>query len=134
MPYVITDKCNGCIACVKFCPTGAISGERKKLHTIDASKCIECGVCGRICPDEVILNEKGQTAKKMKRAEWPKPVFGDGCLGCSICIDDCPFGCMDLSESKENGPRPAFKFEKACVGCGVCADDCPVNVIVMKSP
>jgi len=37
------EKCTGCLACIKPCPQGAITGELKKLHSLDQSKCIKCG-------------------------------------------------------------------------------------------
>jgi NADH-quinone oxidoreductase subunit F len=46
----IEDKCKGCTICAKACPTNAISGEKKELHTIDQSKCIRCGICLEKCP------------------------------------------------------------------------------------
>ncbi|MGC8612099.1 MAG: 4Fe-4S binding protein, partial [Athalassotoga sp.] len=30
-------------------PTGAISGEVRKVHTIDQEKCIKCGSCFEVC-------------------------------------------------------------------------------------
>ncbi|MBN2384336.1 NAD(P)H-dependent oxidoreductase subunit E [bacterium] len=47
--YEINENCNGCTACVKPCPTQAISGEKNKRHVIDASKCIKCGICLETC-------------------------------------------------------------------------------------
>lgn len=47
---VMTDKCRGCGLCVKVCPTGAISGERKQPHVIDKEKCIKCNSCFDRCP------------------------------------------------------------------------------------
>jgi len=44
------EKCKGCGICLKSCPVDAISGEKKKLHSIDHSKCIKCGVCLEKCP------------------------------------------------------------------------------------
>ena len=138
MAYVISEKCNGCIACVKFCPTQAISGEKKKLHKINQGQCIECSVCGRICPEEAVLTGKGQAVKKMKRSEWPKPAFGEDCVGCRICLDDCPFVCLDYAEPRTGDPdkhaKPYLKNEKTYVGCGICSDNCPINIIIMKSP
>ena len=49
LSYDITDKCVGCTACKKVCPTGAISGEVKKRHVIDQEKCVKCGKCFEIC-------------------------------------------------------------------------------------
>jgi len=52
--FDITDKCIGCTACAKQCPTAAITGERKKLHVIDQEKCIRCGSCVTACPSDAI--------------------------------------------------------------------------------
>lgn len=46
---ILEDKCNGCHACFVNCPTGAITGEVKKLHTIIQDKCIKCGMCFDVC-------------------------------------------------------------------------------------
>ncbi len=51
---IIAATCDGCGACVKSCPTEAISGERKQLHDIDQAKCISCGVCFDICPQDAV--------------------------------------------------------------------------------
>ncbi len=48
------EKCTGCGLCLKHCPTGAISGEKKKLHTIEQSKCIKCGICRDICKFDAV--------------------------------------------------------------------------------
>jgi ferredoxin len=52
--YGINDKCNGCGACVKPCPSAAITGEKKALHVIDLQKCIKCGICREVCRFEAI--------------------------------------------------------------------------------
>ena len=51
---VLADKCTGCTACVRACPTGAVSGEKKEPHMIDQSKCIKCGVCADACRFDAI--------------------------------------------------------------------------------
>lgn len=52
---ILADKCVGCTACAKACPAGAISGEVKKLHTIDRDKCIKCGACVDKCKFNAIV-------------------------------------------------------------------------------
>lgn len=42
-------RCTGCGACLKACPAGAISGERKRPHLIEAEKCVKCGLCRDAC-------------------------------------------------------------------------------------
>jgi NADH-quinone oxidoreductase subunit F len=46
---ILADKCTGCTACARKCPTEAISGERKQPHKIDPEKCIKCGNCMTTC-------------------------------------------------------------------------------------
>jgi NADH-quinone oxidoreductase subunit F len=46
---VLADVCTGCTKCTKFCPTGAISGAKKKPHVIDEAKCVRCGLCMDVC-------------------------------------------------------------------------------------
>jgi len=43
------EKCEGCLRCLRACPTEAVSGEKRKPHTIDQSKCIKCGACFDVC-------------------------------------------------------------------------------------
>lgn len=45
------DRCSGCGLCLKQCPTEAIRGERKIVHTIDQAKCVKCGACLAACPE-----------------------------------------------------------------------------------
>ncbi|QCX34523.1 NADH-quinone oxidoreductase subunit NuoF [Caloramator sp. E03] len=47
--YILPEKCVGCTACAKVCPTNAISGEVRKTHVIDREKCIKCGACMATC-------------------------------------------------------------------------------------
>ncbi|HIV00856.1 MAG TPA: 4Fe-4S binding protein [Candidatus Stercoripulliclostridium merdipullorum] len=49
-----SEKCKGCIACMKRCPTEAIrvrGGKAKVLY----DRCVGCGECVRICPNQAKL-------------------------------------------------------------------------------
>lgn len=48
-PEINATLCKGCTVCVKKCPVGAISGERKMPHKIDSNTCIRCGACVDAC-------------------------------------------------------------------------------------
>ena len=47
--YLDSDKCTGCITCLKRCPTQAIRVRDGKAHIINEF-CIDCGECIRHCP------------------------------------------------------------------------------------
>jgi NADH-quinone oxidoreductase subunit F len=54
--YVIdAEKCTGCMACIKLCPRGGISGELKKPHWLDRQQCIKCGICFEICKFDAVV-------------------------------------------------------------------------------
>ena len=54
---ILEDKCIGCTACKRVCPTDAISGEVKKPHVIDQEKCIKCGACIDKCKFSAIVKQ-----------------------------------------------------------------------------
>jgi NADH-quinone oxidoreductase subunit F len=51
---ILEDKCKGCTLCAKYCPVGAISGNKKEPHYIDPEKCIRCGLCISTCRMDAI--------------------------------------------------------------------------------
>lgn len=44
-----SDKCQGCVSCVKLCPTEAIRVRNGKAEIL-ADRCIDCGACANGCP------------------------------------------------------------------------------------
>lgn len=54
MPYIVTDACILCGACVVGCESNAITEGETQAH-IDVNICIECGTCERNCPSEAII-------------------------------------------------------------------------------
>lgn len=51
---VDNEKCIGCTACARKCPTDAISGERKGPHFVNQEACIQCGACFTACKFDAV--------------------------------------------------------------------------------
>ena len=43
------NKCQGCVSCVKLCPTEAIRVRNGKAEIL-GDRCIDCGACETRCP------------------------------------------------------------------------------------
>ena len=53
--------CIGCTLCIKACPTDAILGANKRMHTVIAEHCTGCELCIPVCPVDCIelINASG---------------------------------------------------------------------------
>lgn len=49
--------CIGCTLCIKACPTDAIVGSHKKMHTVVEPYCTGCELCIPVCPVDCIQLE-----------------------------------------------------------------------------
>ncbi|TRZ87399.1 MAG: NADH-quinone oxidoreductase subunit NuoF [Methanosarcinales archaeon] len=52
-----SDNCTGCGVCLKNCPSGAITGEKKQVHVLDVNKCTKCGICYDSCRFDAVKKE-----------------------------------------------------------------------------
>jgi NADH-quinone oxidoreductase subunit F len=71
--HAINEKCTGCHACFKVCPSEAIVGKPKTLYTIIQDKCIQCGACYQICNYDAIGRVKrsqGDAIQRRARELW----------------------------------------------------------------
>ncbi|MEM9761296.1 MAG: RnfABCDGE type electron transport complex subunit B [Pseudomonadota bacterium] len=79
--FIFEDHCTGCTKCFKRCPTDAILGAAKQIHTVIADACTGCDACVQVCPTEaIILRQKPRT---LRNWYWDKPAAFD-----AVCAEE----------------------------------------------
>jgi electron transport complex protein RnfB len=53
--WIDAGRCIGCARCLPPCPTDAIIGARRLLHTVLAADCMGCELCVPACPADCIV-------------------------------------------------------------------------------
>ena len=55
--FIDENWCIGCTLCLDACPTDAIVGSNKRMHTVIEAYCTGCELCLPVCPVDCILVE-----------------------------------------------------------------------------
>ena len=67
--YIVPEKCQACLICLRECPTKAITGDKNLIHVIDQGKCNKCGKCLEVCPPRF------SAATKVSGVNVPEPIL-----------------------------------------------------------
>ncbi len=60
--FIDENWCIGCTLCLDACPTDAIMGSNKRMHTVLEQYCTGCELCLPVCPVDCILVEPASGA------------------------------------------------------------------------
>jgi len=70
--FIDEDWCIGCTLCMKVCPTDAIVGMNKRMHTVVERYCTGCELCVPVCPVDCIALEN-VTGGRTGWQAWSEP-------------------------------------------------------------
>ncbi|MCW8836907.1 MAG: RnfABCDGE type electron transport complex subunit B [Rhodospirillales bacterium] len=70
--FVNEDRCIGCTRCLRECPTDALVGGPKSMHTVIRPLCTGCEACVEVCPTDCI--DMLPVEKTLRNWYWPKPA------------------------------------------------------------
>lgn len=127
---IIKEKCTGCSACSRQCPSEAISGVFLGCFIVDEMVCIECGLCGEICPEGAVLDPQGNVCERVARVDRPRPVVNlDICNACGKCVSICPAQCRVIFGSRTFEGHSALLQPGLCRACGACERVCAKGAV-----
>lgn len=112
-PVFRTDKCrNGCDACVRACPTGAIVVRDNRL-SVDIGKCLFCADCAKACPEQAIHFSEGYSLAARKRQDMVV-VDNQFARSCEVAMD---------KDIKKLFGRSLKLRQVSAGGCNACEAD-----------
>ncbi len=68
---IAEEDCIGCTKCFKVCPTDAIIGAPKQIHSVLTQACTGCGACVDVCPTDALAMQG--VLVSIRTWSWPKP-------------------------------------------------------------
>lgn len=130
-----SDRCKGCITCVKRCPTEAIRVKDGKA-TIIKERCIDCGECIRVCPHhakKAVYDKLSLLDKFEYKIAMPAPaLFGQ--FNNLENVDFVLNGLLDLGFDDVFEVARAAELVSECTRKKLAEPDCPKPLISSACP
>jgi formate hydrogenlyase subunit 6/NADH:ubiquinone oxidoreductase subunit I len=86
-----------------------------------------CNCCNCCCIG-LPYARNAATSGMLVPSRYRAAVDGETCIGCGLCVDDCPMLAISLDEQ-----NVAVIDAEACIGCGVCTHVCPTDTISLTA-
>lgn len=105
--------CIGCTLCIKACPTDAIVGANKLMHTVMSAHCTGCELCIPVCPVDCIQlenasgNATGWAAWTQTQADSARQRYASRQQRLVQCGAETPEAEPDIGQPTDARPAPA---------------------------
>lgn len=117
--------CIGCTLCIKACPTDAIVGANKYMHTVVSAHCTGCELCIPVCPVDciVLVNASGAatgwSAWSAAQAQHARERYGQRQQRLALDSDSSSADGGAVSASQASTPPTALPDRKATIAAAL---------------
>ncbi len=102
------------------------------VHTVGNTPEVGHYICN-CCPDCCIFMlpwlTYGGVEKGIAKSRFEAKVDVESCSGCQDCVEQCPFGAIEMTKVSGQKKMKASVIPVKCFGCGVCAVQCITDSI-----
>ncbi len=121
--YVLTDKCKGCMECVKICPSDImhIDPVQGRAYNIEPPMCWECYCCVKSCPEAAIdirgyadfapLGHSVVPTRTLDRIQWKIRMLNGDTKEFIFPIRTTPWGSIRAPQEAPEPPVEALRSE-----------------------
>ncbi len=121
--YVLTDKCKGCMECVKICPSDImhIDPVQGRAYNIEPPMCWECYCCVKACPEAAIdirgyadfapLGHSVVPTRTPDRIQWKIRMLNGDTKEFVFPIRTTPWGSIRAPQEAPAPPAEALRSE-----------------------